>query len=353
MYIVIFVLQKFLLDAWNVPFWLTASVVVIIILLYTFQGGIKTIVWTDILQTTFMLAALILTIIFLLEDFNFDLSGVFQDMNKQGITQMFNTDYKAKNFFLKQIISGTFIAIAMTGLDQDMMQKNLTCKSLKDAQKNIFVFSGILVVFNFIFLFLGGLLILFAQKNGIDLSVLKTDEIYPHITFHYLGATAVICFVIGLIAAGYSSADGTLTALTTAFCYDFIRIDRLNMPEKKRTLIRRIVHLSMAFLFLLIMLIFSKYHNDAMINIIYSVASYSYGPLLGLFAFGLFTKRSLKKEYLVPVIAIFAVILSFLIQRYSAVLFNGYKIGFELLIINGLLTFFGLLALSKRSSSVI
>lgn len=353
MYIVIFVLQKFIFDAWGIPLWATTICIIGIILLYTFQGGIKTIVWTDILQTSFMLIALILTISVLMQDLNLNFDDMMTTFKIQGISQIFNTDYKADNFFIKQIISGAFIAIAMTGLDQDMMQKNLSCKSLKDAQKNIFVFCIILVIMNFIFLCLGGLFILYAQQKGIDLQTLKPDEIYPYIAFNYLGLIVAICFIIGLISAGYSSADGTLTALTTSICYDFIQINQQKYNSKRQTQIRKITHISIAVLFLLIIIFFSKYHSKALINIIYSVASYTYGPLLGLFAFGLFTKRQLKKEYLVPFISFFALFLSFIIHHYSPILFNGYQIGFELLLINGLLTFLGLLLFSQKKESVL
>src|SRR5574344_1589578 len=348
MYIVIFVLQKFIFDPWHIPLWVTATCIIAIIILYTFQGGIKTIVWTDTLQTTFMLVALVFTIIAIYEKLELNFSNILAQFKIQGISQVFNTDYKAGNFFVKQIISGAFIAIAMTGLDQDMMQKNLSCKSLKDAQKNVFVFCIILVIMNLIFLFLGGLLILYAQQQGLDLQTLKPDEIYPYMAFNYLGPFAAICFIIGLISAGYSSADGTLTALTTSVCYDFIQIDKLSYTTKQQTRIRKIVHLCISGLFLLIIIFFAKFHSKALINIVYSVASYTYGPLLGLFAFGLFTKRVIKKEYLVPLISIFALFLSFIINHYSPILFNGYQIGFELLLINGFLTFIGLLILSHK-----
>jgi len=350
MYLTIFVLQIFVFDGWNIPIWATAVIMIVIILLYTFRGGIKTVVWTDWLQTTFMLAALIITIVCVFKDLNISFSQLWQEMNLAGYTKVFETDWHAHNYFLKQIFGGMFITIAMTGLDQDMMQKNLTCKSLKDAQKNMASFTGILVVINALFLLLGGLLLIFIQHHGIDISQMPTDRIYPEIAFKYLGMGGAIVFIIGLISAGFSSADGTFTALTTSVCFDILNINRFQ-DEKMRTHIRRCVHIFISVLFLSIIIVFSNYHNDALIRIIFKIAGYTYGPILGLFAFALFTKRPVAYPITIPVISIVVPIIVYFLSKYSTQLFSGYLFGFELLIVNGLLVFMSLYAVSRKSTN--
>jgi Na+/proline symporter len=348
MYLMIYVLQEFVFRHWHIPIGVTASMFVVIILLYTFRGGIKTIVWTDTLQTTFLLAALVFTIIFIPKEMNLSFGQIFNEMQAGGYSKVFNLDWREHNFFLKQILSGAFITITMTGLDQDMMQKNLSCKNLQDAQRNMYTFSGILVITNALFLLLGGTLIIYALHNGIDLAGMNTDRLFPMIAFEYLPPVAGIIFVMGLIAAGYSSADGTLTALTTVLCVDFIGLNKMNKPEKEKIKIRRGIHLLIGLLFLLIILIFSRYHNDALIRIIFQVASYTYGPLLGLFTFGLFTKRIVTADRLVPVFAILSPLICLLLNKYSKQLLGGYEFGFELLLVNGLLMFIFLWIMSKK-----
>ena len=352
MYLVIFVLQTFVFDAMGIPIWLTATGMILIILLYTFRGGIKTVVWTDTLQTTFMLAALVLTIIIIIKQLGMPFSEIWSQMKTAGHTQVFETDWHAPNYFLKQIISGMFITIVMTGLDQDMMQKNLTCKNLKDAQRNMMTFSGILVAANALFLMLGAMLLVYAQNKGIDLSQIiadhKTDRIYPEIAFNHLGIFTSIIFIIGLISAGYSSADGTLTALTTSVCFDLINLNKITPDAKRQTLIRRLIHIGIAFIFLLTIIVFSNYHNDSLISIIFSVASYTYGPILGMFVFSIYTKREIRLHKLVPVVAVLSPTLCIFLNKYSEQLLWGYKFGFELLIVNGLLTLAGLLLISNR-----
>lgn len=347
MYLVIFVLQEFVFSYFNIPIWITAISFIIIILLYTFRGGIKTIVWTDTLQTTFLLATLILTIVFIVNDMGVNLNTIWHNIDTAGYTKMFNTNWQDNKFFVKQIISGIFITITMTGLDQDMMQKNLSCKTLKDAQQNMFVFSIILLIVNALFLFLGGLLCVYATQKGVDISSMLTDKIYPTVAFELLPPIAGIVFIIGLIAAGYSSADGTLTSLTTVVCVDFLKIDSSKKTEQEQIQTRRITHIVISLFFLAIILIFAKFHNKALIDSVFSIASYTYGPLLGLFSFGLFTKRRLKFEYLTPFIAILSPIICWFLSNYSENLFAGYKFGFELLLINGFLTFIGLLLISQ------
>ncbi len=349
MYLVIYVLQIFIFDAWNIPLWVTAFCMITIILLYTFRGGIKTVVWTDTLQTTFMITALIITTIIIFRDLNISIGEMWQAMDVKGYTKIFETDWHKSNYFIKHIIGGMFITIAMTGLDQDMMQKNLTCKNIKEAQYNIFSFTGVLVFVNALFLLLGGLLMVFAQEKGIDITSMATDRIYPEIAFGYLGKVGAIVFVIGLISAGYSSADGTLTALTTSICYDLVKIEKHFPQERTQFIVRRIVHILISLLFLSVIIVFAQFHNKALITIIFTVASYTYGPILGLFAFGIFSKREIRYKILIPLIALLSPILCYILSKNSEFLFSGYKFGFELLVVNGLLTYFGLFCISKKA----
>jgi len=348
MYLVIFVLQFFLFDSWGIPMWLTSILMIFTIFLYTFKGGIKTVVWTDTFQTTVFLLALGATIFIIFKDIDFSFGEALSSMQLSGYTKVFVTDWRAHNYFLKHLFGGMFITIAMTGLDQDMMQKNLTCKNLKDAQRNMMSFTGVLVVVNALFLLLGGLLLVYAQQKGIDLSGMKSDQIYPYIALNYLGVVAAAFFVVGLIAAGYSSADGTFAALTTSFCFDILNMEKWTKTEKERTLVRRIVHIFMSILFLGVILVFSNYHNDALIRILFTVAGYTYGPILGLFAFGMFTKRTIQNRWLIPAFALLMPVVVFFISKYSAILLGGYKFGFELLILNGGLMFLGLFLLSRK-----
>lgn len=351
MYLVVFVLHEFVFKAWGVPFWISAVIFVALILLYTFKGGIKTIVWTDVLQTIFMLGSTVIIAFYILNSLDLSLVELYQKVSEAGYTKMFETDWRSHNFFLKQIVSGAFITITMTGLDQDMMQKNLTCRTLRDAQKNVFTLSISILVVTFCFLLLGAILLYYANVTGFPLPA-KSDLMFPSIAFSISTFTGVI-FFIGLIAAGFSSADGTLTSLTTSFCFDFLKFDKQNdsRSEEKKMKIRKRVHLIFAFLFLLLMVAFKPFHNDSLIQIIFNVASYTYGPLLGLFAFGLFTKRRIQDKW-TPFIAILSPLICFFLNRYSTVLFNGYHFGFELLIINGLITFMGLWLASVNKTTV-
>jgi len=346
MYLTIFVLQIFLFDSWGIPIWATSVFMIFTVFLYTFKGGVKTVVWTDLLQTTFFIVALVATIYIIFKDINLSFSEVFSSLQTSGHTKMFISDWKARDYFLKHILGGMFITIAMTGLDQDMMQKNLSCKNLKDAQRNMMSFTGILVIVKALFLLLGGLLLVYAQQKGIDLTGMKSDQIYPVIALDYLGVTAAACFVIGLVASGYSSADGTLTSLTTTFCFDILDMNKWTNSEKQRTLIRRMIHVIMSLLFLSVILVFTNYHDDALIRILLIVAGYTYGPLLGLFAFGIFTKREIKTGWIIPILAVLVPVGVFFLSKYSVELFWGYRFGFELLIVNGGLVFLGLMGVS-------
>jgi Na+/proline symporter len=346
MFLVIYVLQIFVFDAWNVPFWVNVLIFIVLIILYTLKGGIKTIIWTDTLQTTFMLLAVVLSVIYISKDLDISVFNLAKTVKESSASKMFNMDWHHERFFLKQFFSGMFITIVMTGLDQEMMQKNLSCRNIKEAQKNMFTFSGILVFVNLLFLFLGALLLMYVQNKGIDVS--SSDDIFPTVAIKYLSPTAGLVFLIGLISAAFPSADGALTSLTTSVSIDFLGLERREgMSEKTKTRIRYIVHLSIAFIFFLSVLIFSALNNKAVIDQLFTIAGYTYGPLLGLYSFGLFTKRQVKDK-LTPVIAIASPLICYILSSYSVELFNGYKFGFELLLLNGLLTYTGLYVFSKK-----
>lgn len=354
MYLVVFVLYEFVFKTFGIPFFVPAIIFVALILIYTFKGGIKTVVWTDTLQTTFLILAAVLTVVFLLKKLDMSIFEVLSLSAEKGITKVFETDWTNNKFFVKQILSGAFITITMTGLDQDMMQKNLTCKTLRDAQKNVMTSSLLFIIVNIIFLCLGATLIFYAQQPGFQLpvnenNVVINDMIFPSIAFSLSSLTSIF-FIIGIIAAGYSSADGTLTALTTTFCFDFMHIDKnTKLTENEIANRRKIIHICFAVLYLLIIILFRPFHNDSLIDKLFDIAGYTYGPLLGLYSFGLFVKNRTPNDKLVPYIAVLSPVISYLLNLYSEELFFGYKFGFEILIVNGLITFMALLAISKKT----
>lgn len=351
MFLVINVMQIFVFDAWNVPFWINVLVFVVLIILYTLKGGIKTIIWTDTFQTTFMLMAVVLTVVFISRDLNISLPKLFTAVKDSPASDMFVLDWSHPRFFLKQFFSGMFITISMTGLDQEMMQKNLSCRNIREAQKNMFTFSAILVLVNLVFLFLGALLLLYAQAKGVV--VASSDDLFPTIAIKFLGPLAGIVFLVGLISAAFPSADGAMTSLTTSVSIDFLGLDeRKGISEVKRTRIRYAVHLSIAVVFFICVMIFSVLENKAVIDKLFTIAGYTYGPLLGLYSFGLFTKRKVSDK-VTPIIAILSPLICYLLSRFSVELFNGYKFGFELLLLNGFLTFMGLLFFSRKEREVI
>ena len=346
MFLVVGVLQVFVFEHYGIPFWFTVVLFMILIQLYTMKGGIKTIVWTDTMQTTFMLLAVGITIAIILNKLDFSFGQMASMVWESDISDILVTDIKSSKYFVKLFFSGMFISIVMTGLDQDMMQKNLSCKNLKDAQKNMTTLSLVLVPVNLIFLFLGAVLLIFATYSNITLPE-TTDHIFPTIAFGHLGAVAGIVFIIGLISAAYSSADSALTSLTTSFSIDILDLNKKYADDenllKKR---RQQVHLVMAVIVIFVILSFELINDQAVIQQLFTFAGFTYGPLLGLYSFGLFTKFQVKDNR-VPFVAIVAPVLSFLISNYSEQLFNGYQIGFELLIINGILTFLGLYLIRK------
>ncbi|MBC7382114.1 MAG: sodium:solute symporter [Bacteroidia bacterium] len=348
LYLVINVLQLFILDDLGISFHVTAIIILIMILLYTFKGGVKTIVWTDTLQTFFMLLALVVCVFYIMDDLNLNVASALTKLNESGHTQIFNMDGWDKKFFLKQIIGGAFITIAMTGLDQEMMQKNISVKTLGGAQKNMVLFSTVMVLVNFLFLLLGGLLFLFAQAKGLTV---KGDDLFPTIALHSLPAVVSIIFIIGLISALFPSADGAITALTSSFCIDILGVQRNEtLTEQKKSHIRMTVHLLFAVVFLLFVYYFKYLNNKSIIGILLDIAGYTYGPLLGLFAFGILTRYKIKDK-LAPVICLTAPAICYLFQLYaSSVLKMHYQIGIEMLLINGMLTFLGLWLIREKTT---
>ena len=285
------------------------------------------------------------------------MGDLLKSASAKGYTKVFETDWTHNKFWVKQVLSGMFITITMTGLDQDMMQKNLTCKNLRDAQKNVMTSSLLFVVVNGLFLCLGAALIFYAQETGFQLplneaGVVVNDKIFPYVAFSLSKFTAIV-FVIGLVAAGYSSADGTLTALTTTFCFDFMHFDKKQMTEQQITKYRKWIHVAFALLYLLVIIAFRPFHNESLIDKVFEIAGYTYGPLLGLYTFGLFVKNRKVIDKAVPFIAVASPVISYLLKIYSPQLFGGYKIGFEILIINGLLTFLALILFSRKEKTAV
>ena len=350
MFLVVSVLQHFVFNQWGVPFYVTVIIFIALILLYTFEGGIKTIIWTDTLQTTFMLLGVGISVYIISKELGYSFGDLISTIKKSDYSQIIFTDVNDKRFFVKQFLSGMFITITMTGLDQEMMQKNLSCRSLKDAQKNMISFSLVLVLINLLFLSLGVVLYQYAQQKGITLPS-NSDELFPTLAIKYLGSFAGLVFIIGLISAAYPSADGALTSLTTSFCVDILGLNKkTELDEKKKKRIRYYVHFSFAFLLFLVIVLFNSINDQAVVGKLFTVAGYTYGPLLGLFAYGLFTKNAVKDKW-VPVVCVLSPIICYILNDNSVQWLNGYKFGFELLILNGIITFIGLVLLRKTRTS--
>ena len=344
LYLVINVLQIFILDSMGIPFIATTFIILLMILLYTFKGGVKTIVWTDTLQTTGMLVGLVVCVVYIMNTFGFSLGDTMHELAKRSFTRIFNYDVNSSGFFVKQIIGGAFITVAMTGLDQEMMQKNISVKNLKDSQKNMITFSIIMVIVNFLFLLLGGLLYLFAGKNGITIT---GDDLFPALAMNHLPGFISLIFILGLISALFPSADGAITALTSSFCIDILGLkSRTDLTEKQRTRTRMTVHLTFAIIFLLCVMIFKWIDNKSIITVILKVAGYTYGPLLGLFSFGILTKRRLSESSMIPIVCLLSIVICYILDKMAADWFGGFQIGIELLILNGIITFLGLWAIS-------
>ena len=364
LYLVINILQIFILDKLGVPFVVTTLVILAMILLYTFEGGVKTIIYTDTLQTSGMLIGLIVCIIVIIKALGTDFSGALSLLSDKGYTQIFNPDIKSGSYFGKHILGGMFITIAMTGLDQEMMQKNISVKNLKDSQKNMMSFTAIIMVVNFLFLFLGGLLYLYAGTNGITAA---PDDLFPTIALSdAFSGTIGVLFIIALISALFPSVDGAITSLTSCFCIDILGLNKKPADEKGKKQTRLKVHFSFAVLFFLLVLVFKFINDKLIIDFILKFAGITYGPLLGLFAFGILTRRTLNNNLIwsvcivAPMLALLLDVLSnpvwyekklhlkFGLEALSKSIFNGYSIGNELILINGIITFLGLLMISKK-----
>ncbi len=346
LYLVALVMDSFVTGPMGIPFAMTVAVTIILIWVYTFRGGIKTIVWTDTIQTVSMLAAVIFTIVAIGNHMGKGIGELWQMIGESGLNQVFFFEggWSDANNFFKQFISGALIAIVMTGLDQDMMQKNLTCKTLGEAQKNIFSFSIVLIFANILFLSLGALLYIYAAHIGVEVPT-KTDQLYPLLALKHLTPFIGIVFVIGLIAAAYSSADSALTSLTTSFCVDMLGFEKNDKTEAENKQTRFIVHVGFSILLFLVIILFNYINDAAVINGLFKVAGYTYGPLLGLYTFGLFTKMKIK-DSLAIIVCVFAPCITYLFDYNSVNWFNGFKFGFMVLALNGLLTFVGLLLIS-------
>ena len=346
LFLVAGVLQIAFFDAYDLPFWVSVLTTILLIWLYTFKGGIKTIVWTDTLQTTFMLVAVVVSILFIKNELSWTWTELTSSLFQDERSYIFNWDWQSGRNFFKQFFSGAFIAIVMTGLDQDMMQKNLTCRNIGEAQKNVFWFCVILVIVNFLFLSLGVLLYQYAEIGGIAMPE-RSDNLFPMLAVNEFSTIGTITFLLGITAAAYSSADSALTALTTSFCVDFLGFKKENYEAKKT--LRKTVHLGFSFILFIVILIFQAINDESVINSIFIAAGYTYGPLLGIFALGIFTKWDVKDQY-VPIVSIASPLLSYIININSEDLLGGYKFGFEILILNGLIMFLGLMLIRKSKS---
>lgn len=345
LYLVVKILQDTILSDFGVPFWATTLIILLMILLYTYEGGVKTIVYTDTLQTTCMLLGLVVCVIYILNKMDMSLGQSLSAMGEQGYSKIFFTNPDSKFFFLKQILAGAFITITMTGMDQEMMQKNISVKTLKDAQKNVVTLSLIMFVVIGLFLVLGGLLHLYAAQEGITAT---GDKLFPTVALNHMTPLISVVFIIALISALFPSADGAITALTSSFCIDILGMQRRgDWTEAEKKKIRQRTHLTFAVIFLLFVMVFNWINNNSMIGVILKIAAYTYGPLLGLFSFGILTKRSVKDE-LAPIVCILAPLLCLVLDIFQKSIFGDFEIGLELLIINGGLTFIGLMLISKK-----
>lgn len=353
LYLVVIVLQRYVFDAFGLPFWLTVLISLGLIFAYTYRGGLKTIIITDTLQTVFLVSSVIFTIYFICDSLDYNLPQAFEAVKNSNYSKVFfYEDWLKSNFVIKQILGGIFVTLAMVGLDQDLMQKNLSCKNIGEAQKNMFTFTGIFVVINIFFLSVGALLYIYANKNGIEIPTLngkpRTDLLFPEIAFHHLTLIPAIVFLLGLTAATFATTDSALTALTTSFCVDFLGMDKVeNAANTNMVRTRHFVHIGFSLLMFFVILIIYLLNSDSVVSLIFKIAAYTYGPLLGLYAFGLLMKTKTVKDNLVPIICIAAPAITFVISLYSKELFGAYEFAEELIILNAGLTFLGLLMISK------
>lgn len=346
LYLVVLILQHYVFNTWNIPFAVTVVISIFLVWLYTYRSGIKTIIWTDTIQALCLVAMLIVIIWQVKDKMGLDFGGMVQTLHDSPHFRIFEfNDWHSTQHFVKQFFSGIFITIVMTGLDQDMMQKNLSCKNLKDAQKNMYTYGFAFTPVNFLFLSLGVLLLVLASQQQVELPALNDDILPMFCTSGILGSSILIFFTIGIIAAAFSSADSALTALTTSFCVDILGVEKEEAHRAKRT--RLATHLMISALFAVIILLFKAINSRSVIDAIYMIASYTYGPLLGLFVFGLFTKKMPRDKY-VPYICILSPLICFALD-YLAKHFGGYTFGYEMLMLNGAITFGGLWMVSVNN----
>ncbi|MGA0555509.1 sodium:solute symporter [Larkinella sp. VNQ87] len=344
LYIAAGVLQIAIFNSFGIPFEVSVAITILLIWLYTFKGGVKTIIVTDTLQTTFLVTAVVLTIILISRELGLSFGEMVSTVSQSDYSKIFFWDANDPKNFFKQFISGVFIAIVMTGLDQDLMQKNLTCKNIGEAQKNMLWFTVTFSIVVFLFLSLGALLYIYANTKGIAVPA-KTDDLYPMLALNHFGLVVGITFLLGITAATYASSDSALTALTTSFCIDFMNVE--GRPETERARIKHWVHIGFSVLFYVVIIIFNRLNSQDVVTAVFDLAGYTYGPLLGLYAFGLFTNRPVR-DGLVPLICLASPFLTLYVNNHSAEWFNGYQFGFERLVLNGVFTFLGLLAISRK-----
>jgi len=344
LYLVAGVLQLAFFDAFGIPFWITVMISILLIWVYTYRGGIKTIVWTDTLQTTFLILAVVLTINYILNHFGWSVGEAFRHIMDHPDSKIFHWGWKSGNNFFKQFFAGMFVTVVMVGLDQDMMQKNLTCRNVREAQKNMIWFSASFVVAVTLFLGLGVLLYIFAEQTGTTVPV-RTDDLYPLLAMNKMSLPIGIAFLLGITAAAYSSADSALAALTTAFCVDFLKFQKRTDNKKEKQ--RKLVHIGFSVILFFVIVIFRVINDESVVVALFKVAGYTYGPLLGLFAFGMLTKYKVN-DRVIPYLAVAAPLISWAIDTWSEQLFFGYRFGFEILILNGGLMFLGLLFFRRK-----
>lgn len=346
LFLVVGVLQLAVFDALGIPFAATVLITIGLVWVYTFRGGIKTIVWTDTLQTIFMLASVAVTIGIICQALDFDFGTLAATVKDSELSRVWDFDWRSGHNTIKQFVSGIAITIAINGLDQNIMQKNLTCRSVLACQTNMFSFSGMFLLSNILFLVLGVLLYTYAEAEGIALPE-KTDDVFAYLSLHYFGMAAGIIFLLGITAAAYSSVDSSLTALTTSFCIDFLKLNP-QAPEQKRK--RILVHLTFSLLMCGVIILFRELNDGSVINTLFTAVGYTYGPILALFVFGLATRRQVKNRW-VPIVCLVSPLLSYLIQSHSEEWLGGYRFGFEILLLNALICCIGLWCIRTKTSS--
>lgn len=357
LYLVVIVLQRYVFDAFGIPFWVTVLISLLLIFAYTYKGGLKTIIITDTLQTFFLVSSVFFTIYFICDSLNLSIPEAFETVKQSNYSKIFFfEDFITSKFhFVKQILGGIFVTIAMVGLDQDLMQKNLSCKNIGEAQKNMFTFTGIFVIINLFFLGVGALLYIYANNNGIDVPLVggkpRTDLLFPEIAFNHLALIPSVIFLLGLTAATFATTDSALTALTTSFCVDFLGMDKQeNAGKTNMVRTRHMVHISFSILMFLVIIVFNTINDASVVSMIFRIASYTYGPLLGLYSFGLFMKNRNVQDKIVPFICVASPLITLFISMNSSLLFGDYVFDNELIIVNGLITFLLLLCISKKKA---